>query len=398
MSTPTGKPIDHFADVPHDTHERASFEHPPVENDSEPNRPAQAPARAQERETVERYEENGPDPLRSPYPDFDGPLQFASPHSQQHEQPATARPEASIRDLKRLEAGLRWIEREEEAARIRGAARLPPAPGVAHVSARGVRHRGDMLGFSPPRPLEPERMAPPPAMSSPGYKIRAPLIIVIASTFAAPIGYYLSTEGWNPFLQPAPGPQMVSPISKTNALPRSLAQQERQVMARNDDRGMLAQDEVSSQRPETSQPQRSSEGGTVAMLQLSSTGEQAPGSNNAIRLLDPEEIKLLMRQGEELIAAGDVVTARVVLQRAAEAGNASAAMALGATYDPNVLVKLGVMGVSPDAEKARSWYEKAETLGSPPPQVLIYRSATGYEMKVESTSQAARAERRNDLR
>jgi hypothetical protein len=59
-------------------------------------------------------------------------------------------------------------------------------------------------------------------------------------------------------------------------------------------------------------------------------------------------------------------------------------------------VKLGVMGVSPDAEKARSWYEKAETLGSPPPQVLIYRSATGYKMKVESTSQ--RAERRNDLR
>jgi TPR repeat protein len=40
-------------------------------------------------------------------------------------------------------------------------------------------------------------------------------------------------------------------------------------------------------------------------------------------------------------------------------------MALGATYDPNVLGKLGVVGVSADLEQARSWYRKAENLGSP---------------------------------
>jgi TPR repeat protein len=85
----------------------------------------------------------------------------------------------------------------------------------------------------------------------------------------------------------------------------------------------------------------------------------------AIRMLDPEVIKLLMRQGEQLIATGDVVTARTVFQRAAEAGNADAAIALGATYDPNVLAKLGVVGVSADVGKARSWYQRAETLGSP---------------------------------
>src|SRR5262249_59573460 len=130
MSTPTGKPMDHFADVPHDTHERAGFEHPLVENDSEPNRPAQAPARAQERETVERYEENDPDPLRSPYPDFDGPLQFASPHSQQHEQPATARFEASIRDLKQLEASLRWFNPERKPPRIPAPPPLRPPPAL----------------------------------------------------------------------------------------------------------------------------------------------------------------------------------------------------------------------------------------------------------------------------
>jgi TPR repeat protein len=55
-----------------------------------------------------------------------------------------------------------------------------------------------------------------------------------------------------------------------------------------------------------------------------------------------------------------VVTARIVFQRAAEAGDANAALALGATYDPTVLAKLGVAGLG--LEKARTWYQKAESL------------------------------------
>jgi TPR repeat protein len=53
-----------------------------------------------------------------------------------------------------------------------------------------------------------------------------------------------------------------------------------------------------------------------------------------------------------------VITARIALQRAAEAGDAQAAVALGATYDRTVLAKLGVVGISADIAKARSWYEK----------------------------------------
>ena len=196
---------------------------------------------------------------------------------------------------------------------------------------------------------------------------------------------------------------MASLATKTDALPSFIGQQELpRVMARDDesrddgaqdnDRGMSAQRELSSQRPEPSQPPTSSEGETMAMLQPSATTDRAPTSSKAIRVLDPEEIKLLLKQGEQFIAVGDVATARTVLQRAAEAGNASAAMALGGTYDPNVLAKLGVVGVSADVEKARSWYQKAETLVSPPPQVLIYHSASGYKMKVESSSQAVWAE------
>ena len=102
----------------------------------------------------------------------------------------------------------------------------------------------------------------------------------------------------------------------------------------------------------------------VAMLQPDEPAAQGPPASKATRVLDPEEIKLLMQQGEQFIAAGDVVTARIVFRRAAEAGDAGAAVALGATYDPIVLTKLGVVGLGADVEKARIWYQKAESLGS----------------------------------
>jgi TPR repeat protein len=100
------------------------------------------------------------------------------------------------------------------------------------------------------------------------------------------------------------------------------------------------------------------------MVQPSEPGAHVPPASKATRVLDPEEIKLLMKQGEQFIAAGDVVTARIVFQRAAEAGDADAAVALGGTYDPIVLAKLGVVGPAADVEGARTWYQKAESLGS----------------------------------
>jgi hypothetical protein len=83
-----------------------------------------------------------------------------------------------------------------------------------------------------------------------------------------------------------------------------------------------------------------------------------------IRALDAEEIATLYRRSEELVAQGDIAGARLLLTRAAEAGDARSALALGATYDPAVLGKLGVLGVKPNPEKARAWYAKAADFGS----------------------------------
>jgi hypothetical protein len=85
----------------------------------------------------------------------------------------------------------------------------------------------------------------------------------------------------------------------------------------------------------------------------------------AQRRLDPEEISVLLKRGEDFIAQGDIAAARVTLRRAAEANNAEAALALASIYDPSVLRELKVYGPPADAAMARAWYERAKELGSP---------------------------------
>jgi len=174
-----------------------------------------------------------------------------------------------------------------------------------------------------------------------------------------------ASKGWGPSSEPLPGAQMATgPI--IDVPPAATVQQEPWLTTtRDDDGGTLAQSEIASKLTGPLRPARSSEDEAVAMVQPSAADTQAAPASKGTRVLDPEEIKLFMKQGEQFIAAGDVVTARIVFQRAAEAGDANAAMALGATYDPTVLAKLGVVGMSADVEKARSWYQTAEKLGSP---------------------------------
>jgi TPR repeat protein len=72
----------------------------------------------------------------------------------------------------------------------------------------------------------------------------------------------------------------------------------------------------------------------------------------------------LQAQGTEQLQRGNVYAARKFFELAAEAGLASGAVAAAATYDPNELGKLNVVGLQPDAEAARKWYEKARELGA----------------------------------
>ena len=72
----------------------------------------------------------------------------------------------------------------------------------------------------------------------------------------------------------------------------------------------------------------------------------------------------LVKKGDEQLAEGGVAQARLLYERAAEAGLAHGAMALAATYDAVELERLGVRGLKPDHEAARRWYERARQLGA----------------------------------
>jgi hypothetical protein len=82
------------------------------------------------------------------------------------------------------------------------------------------------------------------------------------------------------------------------------------------------------------------------------------------RQIDADEVTSLIARGEELINTGDLSSARLLLRRAAEAGNARAAFALAGTFDPNVLAKHGSQELGADPDMARLWYERARALGA----------------------------------
>ena len=88
-----------------------------------------------------------------------------------------------------------------------------------------------------------------------------------------------------------------------------------------------------------------------------------------------DETLSLLKRGRDLIAAGDVASARLILTRLAEAGSAEASLALAGTYDAAVLADLHVVGVRPDPARARSWYARAAELGSAEASRRLQQSA-----------------------
>jgi hypothetical protein len=77
---------------------------------------------------------------------------------------------------------------------------------------------------------------------------------------------------------------------------------------------------------------------------------------------DPELARLISR-ASLLLSQGNVGTARIVLERAAETGSAPALFALAETYDPTTLAAWGTFGTRGDVAKARELYAKAFASG-----------------------------------
>lgn len=72
----------------------------------------------------------------------------------------------------------------------------------------------------------------------------------------------------------------------------------------------------------------------------------------------------LLAHGRKMVEVGYIAGARGYFKRAADAGSAEAAFALGGTYDPMFMEQIGAQGIKPDVAQARIWYERAKALGN----------------------------------
>jgi SH3 domain-containing protein len=88
-----------------------------------------------------------------------------------------------------------------------------------------------------------------------------------------------------------------------------------------------------------------------------------PTAGLVVRSGEADRVEDLMAHGHKMIDVGYFAGARAYYERAAEAGSGEAALAVGATYDPDFIAALGVQGIRPDRQAALTWYERAAALG-----------------------------------
>jgi hypothetical protein len=184
------------------------------------------------------------------------------------------------------------------------------------------------------------------------------LIGLGAGAGATALTLVLGLAFWSPMEKaPTPGKPLVSqPVfvaSSAPARPRAATPPATTPAVDKDD-AALAKLAIAL-KSDTSAAPASSKGATRS-LTIAATSPAAPGSAS-------DMARRLCAQGLVALAAGDITGARLYFERAADAGDARALMALGTSYDPATLARMGALGIKGDAGKARNYYARALAAG-----------------------------------
>jgi septal ring factor EnvC (AmiA/AmiB activator) len=158
--------------------------------------------------------------------------------------------------------------------------------------------------------------------------------------------------------------QLKQAAESTSAELRKSLQQER-------DRAAQVERDLASALPQKNVPPQSIPTGGQVTLREAEAAKPAAAEQAALlnaradaqpKVEDAEVARLVVR-ARALIGRGDIGSARIVLQRAADAGNALACFTLAETYDPLMLSKWGTYGTRSDATKAHDLYARAQAGG-----------------------------------
>jgi hypothetical protein len=88
--------------------------------------------------------------------------------------------------------------------------------------------------------------------------------------------------------------------------------------------------------------------------------------------LSATEIAALLARGDAFLGTGDITSARLFYERAADAGSGLAALRLGATFESPFPGRAGI-GAAADPAQALFWYRRARALGISEAEERIYR-------------------------
>jgi hypothetical protein len=130
------------------------------------------------------------------------------------------------------------------------------------------------------------------------------------------------------------------------------------------------------------------------------TGMHAPTSTSSMPVPPPAllrlpevEIAALLARGDASFALGDVSSARLFYERAAEAGEGRAALRLGHTFDP-VFLDFAHSGVRGDVSSAEAWYRRARELGETGAEILLTAAHRQHQNELNAAQRVVPSDRR----
>jgi TPR repeat protein len=311
-------------------------------------------------------------------------------------------------DRRRIEASLKWLLEEARSCRLPPAATLAPVAGLAPAAPGAPVGFGYDAGadyvepstMAPEQPLVPRRLH----LHRRRY-LRGAVKLALAVAIAGAVAAYVSAPAGDvaallrisavvasinarlaALLPVAPPPRDVVIANAPEIAPElsTVPADDPQTVREAATPAAAVAGETTAVQAGTARPATV---GTVAVENVAHTVEAEmpaapsavaptpatiletprsdPASVKSAAALTAREIAALVSRGRTYFAAGDLTAARLLFRRAANAGDAGAAIAMGTTYDPVVLAKHVVGGRGADVIEARQWYEKARQLGSP---------------------------------
>lgn len=116
---------------------------------------------------------------------------------------------------------------------------------------------------------------------------------------------------------------------------------------------------------------RSSATASAGETQFDGDTSTATSATALAHELRAAELAALLARGDVLFSKGDLLSARLFYERAADGGDGQAALRLGETFDPVFLDQAHLLGARGDWSMALSWYRRARDLGVAEAEILL---------------------------